>query len=42
MMQTHNTTQQHAGKLIENAISQALAKTQDSSASSPTTVNTSI
>ena len=29
MMPAHNTMQEHTGKLIENAISQALAKTQD-------------
>ena len=33
MTQTHNTTQEHTGKLIENAISKALSKTQDTTAS---------
>ena len=41
-MQAHNTVQEHTGKLIENAISQALAMTEDTSASQPTTVHTSI
>ena len=41
MTQAHNTTQDHTGKLIENAISKALSKTQDTTVSLPTTVNTS-
>ena len=30
MTQAHNTMQEHTGKHIENAISQALSETQDS------------
>ena len=41
MMQAHNTTQGHTGKLIENAISQALAKTQDTTVLPLTPVHTS-
>ena len=41
MTQACNTVQEHAGKLIENAISQALSKTQGTTASPPTTVNAS-
>ena len=41
MTQAHNTTQEHTGKLIESAISQALYKTQDATASPPNTVNVS-
>ena len=29
MTQAHSTTQEHTGKLIENDISKALSKTQD-------------
>ena len=40
--QAHNCVQEHTGKLIENAMSQALTKAQDTVVPSPTTVNTSI
>ena len=41
MTQAHNTMQEHTGKLIENAISKALSKTQDTTTSLPTTINAS-
>ena len=41
MTQVHCTTQEHTGKLIEHAISKALAKTQDTTVSLPNTINTS-
>ena len=36
MTQAHNITQEHTGELIENAISQALTKMQNTVAPSPT------
>ena len=42
MTQAHHTTQEYTGKLTENAISQALSKTQGTTAPSPITVGTSI
>ena len=41
MTQAHNTAQEHTGKLIENAISKALSKTQDTTASPPNTLHAS-
>ena len=41
MTQAHDTAQEHAVKLIENAISKTLSKTQDTNTSPPTTVNAS-
>ena len=42
MTQAHNTSQEHTGKLIENAISQALTKAQDTVTPSPPTEDTNI
>ena len=42
MTHAHNTVQEHIGKLIENAISQALTKVQDTVTNSSTTIDTSI
>ena len=42
MTQAHNTVQEHTGKPIENAISQALTKVQDTVTPSSTTVDASI
>ena len=41
MMHIHNTMQEHRGKIIENAISQALTKTQDTTVSPPYIPSTS-
>ena len=42
MTQAHNTVQEQTDKLIENAISQALTKAQDTVTPSPPTVDTNI
>ena len=36
MTQANNTAEEHTGKLIENAISQAISRTQDTTTSPPT------
>ena len=41
MTQAHNCAQEHTGKFIENAISKTLAKTQCTTVSLSTTINTS-
>ena len=41
MTQAHKTTQEQTGKIIKSAISQALTKSQATTVSPPTTLNTS-
>ena len=41
MTQTHKAVQEQTGKIIENAMSQALTKKQDTTISASTTLNTS-
>ena len=41
MTQAHKNSQEHTGKIIENAISQALTKTQDTTVSPLATLNSS-
>ena len=40
MAQAHKTMQEQTGKFIENEISQALTKTQDTTVPTSTTLNT--